>query len=29
MKEPPEYAQKAWAWQESDLPEATSDGHQR
>ncbi len=26
MKEPPEYAQKAWAWQESDLPEATLDG---
>ncbi|WP_121970039.1 phosphoribosylformylglycinamidine synthase subunit PurL [Leptolyngbya sp. BC1307] len=26
MKEPPEYAQKAWAWQESDLPEATIAG---
>ncbi|MGC1308950.1 MAG: phosphoribosylformylglycinamidine synthase subunit PurL [Phormidesmis sp.] len=26
MAEPPEYAQKAWAWQESDLPEATVKG---
>jgi len=26
MAEPPEYAQQAWAWQESDLPEATPDG---
>ncbi len=26
MQEPPEYAQKAWAWQENDLPEATSEG---
>ncbi len=26
MKEPPEYAQKAWAWQEAELPEATADG---
>ncbi len=26
MAEPPEYAQKAWAWQEHDLPEATADG---
>ncbi len=26
MAEPPEYAQQAWAWQESDLPEATTDG---
>ncbi|MEL6939225.1 MAG: phosphoribosylformylglycinamidine synthase subunit PurL [Cyanobacteria bacterium J06598_1] len=26
MSEPPEYAQKAWAWQESDLPEATASG---
>ena len=26
MKEPPEYAQKAWAWQESDLPEAAAAG---
>lgn len=26
MKEPPEYAQKAWAWQESDLPKSTAEG---
>ncbi len=26
MAEPPEYAQKAWAWQESSLPEATAEG---
>jgi phosphoribosylformylglycinamidine synthase subunit PurL len=26
MKEPPEYAQKAWAWQESALPVATAEG---
>lgn len=26
MTEPPEYAQKAWAWQESSLPEATAEG---
>ena len=26
MAEPPEYAQQAWAWQESDLPEVTADG---
>lgn len=26
MAEPPEYAQKAWAWQESALPEATAEG---
>ena len=26
MAEPPEYAQKAWAWQESDLPEAKTEG---
>jgi len=26
MAEPPEYAQKAWAWQESSLPAATDEG---
>ncbi|MEL7359102.1 MAG: phosphoribosylformylglycinamidine synthase subunit PurL [Cyanobacteria bacterium J06560_6] len=26
MAQPPDYAQKAWAWQESDLPEATVEG---
>ncbi len=26
MAEPPEYAQTAWAWQESSLPEATTEG---
>ena len=26
MKEPPEYAQTAWAWKESSLPEATAKG---
>ncbi len=26
MPEPPEYAQKAWAWQESELPDATDKG---
>ncbi|MGB3293195.1 MAG: phosphoribosylformylglycinamidine synthase subunit PurL [Phormidesmis sp.] len=26
MKEPPEYAQKAWAWRESDLPAAAAAG---
>ena len=26
IAEPPEYAQKAWAWQESSLPEASSEG---
>ena len=26
MAEPPEYAQKAWAWQESQLPEASAEG---
>ncbi|MBE9061240.1 phosphoribosylformylglycinamidine synthase subunit PurL [cf. Phormidesmis sp. LEGE 11477] len=26
MESPPEYAQKAWAWQESELPEATANG---
>ncbi len=26
MKEPPEYAQTAWAWQEQDLPTATAKG---
>jgi len=26
MAEPPEYAQKAWQWTESELPDATADG---